>query len=388
MGNKQDNSKIKKCFPCLHTTGKQELLCCNDLINELRAVIKFFYIVEKYKMKFLIVVCLLVPFYSLINAQPTDSYPFQVKKGIVKRDFCFRKEVVGDYKMKNKIIVKESKRCIRNIHRHSFPHKKMTQRWLNEINKLDKKLGFTVHIAKDFASSHNYYLKLSDSIIAEISLYKVLFNQDSSNVAIAYYDYNKNKRFIAANGRIYPFDYDSEKIAMYNDDVYKLKIIYGSNDSDTSRFPYYITDSIRIYKLNECYNSLTCEKEILRFSYVKKVILPQLATPPLKKRQIPFFIHNGNFIYQRNGKVYINGELLNKKINAKSIIRYSIVKDKPAYMYYRENEWHLSFNNIDYGKLGFDEILPLNSVSYPCYTLTDLRFYARKGRKYYSVQIK
>lgn len=148
-----------------------------------------------------------------------------------------------------------------------------------------------------------------------------------------------------------------------------------------------LTDSIRISKLNK-HNDKPQEKEVLRFSDVRKITLPQLATPPTKPRQIPFLIHNGNFIYQLKGKVYINGKLLNERIKARSIIRYSIIKNKPTCLFYRNNEWHLSYDNTDYGRLGFDEILPLNSVSYPCYPLTDLHFYARKGRKYYTVRIK
>ncbi len=387
MGYRQHNNKIYRYIPSLCVSDSQIPPDCNNL----HAIINFFYVVKKGKLKFSIVVCLLLSFYSLINAQPTDSYPFQVKKRVVKRDFRFRKEVIGDYEMEDKVLAKESKRCIRNIKRHSFPNKKTTQKWLNEINRLENKSGFTVHLAGDYTSSHNYHLKLPDSTIAEISLYKVLFNQDCSNVAIAYYDYNKQKAFITANGKIYPFEYNTDKIAINKDDVYKLQINYGSIDSDTLRFPFQVTDSIRIYKLNPYYdyqNSLEYGKEVFCFLETRSVTLPQSSTRPPFARQVPFFVYNGNCIYQYNGRVFVNGELLNKKMNAESIIRYSIVKNKPSYLLYRNNEWCLSYDNKEYNKFGFDEILPLESMNYPCYPLADFRFYARKKRKYYSVWIR
>jgi hypothetical protein len=113
MGNKQHSNKTNRYIPSLFDSGSQKF----PGYNNLHALINFFYI----NMKLLIVACLWLFFCSPMNAQPTDNYPFQVKKDIVKRDFRFWKEVVRDYEMENKVLEKESKRCMRNIKRHTYP---------------------------------------------------------------------------------------------------------------------------------------------------------------------------------------------------------------------------------------------------------------------------
>jgi len=352
---------------------------------------------------------MLITFSTNVHGQINSQRPFKVKKNceIIYLDSKDKGDWIPTRKLEEKIIGK----CLRESMRNSSYWQ--SKKWIKSINKYTEEYGFIFNVKKE--KGIDYYLTAPDGKITKIYFKDLVYDTNRENLIILFMDEEKSENKILAFGELINADEDYQfNLGLRDSSLYlaktqrmyvyrynakvekpgamsglKVSVIDSAGVNRIIDSIIYKIDIIKFYDFKAGVVSRSNSNIEYSFSYTVPYFISGLSNP-IKERVKHFYIYNDLFVYQEHGVVFINDENLNKKIGSEYIKNYTFINDKPAYLFSandNSNSLYFSYDNYDYGKLGFDKLYWLNS-NWFSYKRGDMILQGKKKRRYYSIQIK